>query len=627
MQIISIQSVSIAFGGPLLLENISFEVSRGERICFLGRNGEGKSTLLKIIAGVTIPDSGNVISTPGIKVAYLPQEVPENLDGTVYDIVARGAGEVGNLLSELRYMQQHGKDDIKQANLHLAINDADAWQLQVSIDKVLSQCGLDGDLKFSMLSGGVRRRVFLARALIIQPDILLLDEPTNHLDIETIEWLEKFLIESKLTVLFVTHDRKLLKRLATRIIELDRGKLVDWSCPYETFVERKNAILAAEEKAWDEFDKKLSQEEIWLRKGVKARRTRNEGRVRALLKMRSERSKRRERSGSVAMEISKAERSGDKVIDVKKISYSYENKSIIENFSTTITRGDRIGIIGPNGCGKTTLINLMLGRIKPRCGEIEIGTNVQVAYFDQLRQTLDLQKSVWENVAPDGRDTVFINGNPKHVFSYLHDFLFTSERAASPVKQLSGGERNRLLLAKLFIIPSNVLVFDEPTNDLDTETLELLEELLGTYNGTVVLVSHDREFLDNIVTSTLVFEGNGLVKEYVGGYSDWQRIREMAAPQQLAKKINVPVKENKSSDSGKQKRTYREQKEFESLTSEIEQMENELSDVTASMANPDSYKSNDFAIEISRKAAELEKKLSCAYQRWEELLQKEEKVI
>lgn len=632
MQLISVQSVSMAFGGPLLLDNVSVEINSGERICFLGRNGAGKSTLLKIIAGVLVPDSGKVVNVSGLKVAYLPQEVPENFDCTVYEIIARGAGDAGCFLSELHVENMKSiPDESKIARLNIAISDLDGWKTQTLIEKVISLCSLDGDVNFSTLSGGVRRRVFLARALVVQPDVLLLDEPTNHLDIESIQWLENFLTESKITTLFVTHDRKLLKKLASRIIELDRGKLADWSCNYEIFLERKKAVLAAEEKAWENFDKKLSQEEIWLRKGIQARRTRNEGRVRALFKMRLERSRRRERSGTVSMEISSAQRSGDKVIEAKNVTFFYKDKPVIRDFCVKISRGDRVGIIGPNGCGKTTLINLLLGNITPECGNIETGTNVQAVYFDQLRDILDPQKTVWENVAPDGRDTVFVNGLPKHVFTYLSDFLFTSERAQSPVKQLSGGERNRLLLAKLFIRPSNLLIMDEPTNDLDTETLELLEELLGTYNGTVILVSHDREFLDNITTSTLVFEQDGIIKEYIGGYSDWVRAMEQNAPVAESKKITEPVKVRKVLESQElskpQKRTYKEQLEFESLTIEIERLENEQSELHSKMSDPENYKKSGFAEEIGKQTAEAEQKLKAAYSRWEELLQKEEKKI
>lgn len=623
MQLISIQSVSIAFGGPSLLDKVSFEIQKGERISFLGRNGAGKSTLMKIIAGITTPDSGEVVCSSGVRIAYLPQEVLEHSDGTIYDVVAQGAGNVGKLLSEMHRATLTGVSNHELERLHQAVNDADGWEIQTSIEKVLSISGLDGNIEFNKLSGGMRRRVFLARALVLQPDLLLLDEPTNHLDIDSINWLESFILDSKLTVLFITHDRRLLKRLATRIIELDRGKLVDWSCGYDKFIERKEAVLSAEEKAWENFDKKLSQEEVWLRKGVKARRTRNEGRVLALIRMRQERSKRRERSGSVSMEISEAERSGTKVICAQNVLFNYAEKKVIRDFSTTIVRGDRVGIIGPNGCGKTTLINLLLGKLTPQSGSVEIGTNVQPIYFDQYRQELDPEKSVWENVAPDGRDTVFINGVAKHIVTYLRDFLFTSDRAKSPVKYLSGGERNRLLLARMFIKPSNLMILDEPTNDLDTETLELLEELLGTYNGTVIMVSHDREFINSIMTSTLVFEGDGIVKEYIGGYDDWERIKELKMKETVPVTSKLPKEKKQPVVKTTNKRTYREQQEFDSLTIQIEQLEKEQLEIHAQMADPQNYKKTDFAVDINKKASEIEEKLSSAYKRWEELFEKE----
>lgn len=624
MQLISVQSVSIAFGGPPLLDNVSFEIHKGERISFLGRNGAGKSTLMKIIAGITTPDSGTVVgSSKGVRIAYLPQEVPEYPDGTIYEVVALGAGKGGQLLAELQQAIFVGAPKHELERLHQAVNDAGGWEIQTSIEKVLGKCGLDGNVSFNKLSGGMRRRVFLARTLVLEPDLLLLDEPTNHLDIDFINWLESFILDSKLTVFFITHDRRLLKKLATRIIELDRGKLVDWSCDYDKFIERKDAVLSAEEKAWDNFDKKLSQEETWLRKGVKARRTRNEGRVKALIKMRQERSKRRERSGSVAMEISEAERSGTKVICAKNISFNYSEKTVIRDFSTTIVRGDRIGIIGANGCGKTTLINLLLGNLTPQNGSVEIGTNVQPIYFDQYRQELDPEKSVWENVAPDGRDTVFVNGTSKHMISYLRDFLFTSDRAKSPVKYLSGGERNRLLLARMFIKSSNLMVLDEPTNDLDTETLELLEELLGTYNGTIIMVSHDREFINSIVTSTLVFEGDGFVKEYVGGYDDFEKIKKLEIKESAAVTHRSPKEKKPPLLKSTNKRTYREQQEFDSLTVQIDQLEKEQREIHAQMADPQNYKKSGFAADISKRSSEIENQLSSAYKRWEELFEKE----
>ncbi len=592
MSLLSLHAINIAFGGPLLLENVSLDIQDGQRICFLGRNGAGKSTFMKIIAGEITPDSGEIIVAPGVRVAYLPQDVPTGISGKVSDVVALGAGP----------------------------NHHDEWRVQVAVERVLSQTGLNGDVDFDTLSGGMRRRVLLARALVREPNLLLLDEPTNHLDIESIAWLESFIMGAKLTVLFVTHDRRLLRRLATRIVELDRGHLVDWSCDYETFLVRKQAVLDSEEKEWERFDKKLAQEEVWIRKGIKARRTRNEGRVRALKKMRDERKKRRMRTGTVSMAISTAERSGDRVLEAENVCFSYEAKPIISGLTTTIMRGDRIGIIGPNGCGKTTLLNLLLEKIQPQSGAITFGTKLAPVYFDQLRTVLDPQKSVWENVAPNGGDTVFVNGAPKHVISYLQDFLFTSDRAKCPVKQLSGGERNRLMLARLFTQASNMLVFDEPTNDLDTETLELLEEILLAYSGTVLLVSHDREFINNVVTATLVFEGSGIVKEYVGGYDDWQRMMEQNRPAQKA--VSAPAAKATVAASATQenkKLSFKEKRELEELPERIEKLEKEHEALGLQMADPAMFGKPGFIATAKDELSKIDKDLADAYRRWEEL--------
>jgi ATP-binding cassette subfamily F protein uup len=543
MSILSINNISLAFGGPAILDMISLEIQKGQRICFLGRNGAGKSTLMKVIAGETAPDAGAIVTTPGLRIAYLPQDVPEGLSGTVSDIVMTGAGVLGEKLARWNSLARVHCETDEFHDLQHAIDMGNGWQIQTDAKRAISQVQLDEDTDFNTLSGGMRRRVMLARALVNDPEVLLLDEPTNHLDIQSITWLENFVLGSKLTVVFVTHDRKLLKRLATRIVEIDRGKLYDWSCDYETFLSRKQSVLDAEEREWERFDKKLAQEEVWIRKGVKARRTRNEGRVRALLRMRDDRRKRRERSGSVSMAISETQRSGDRVLEVRDVSFSYEKRSVIDNLNINVLRGDKIGIMGPNGCGKSTLLKLLLGKIEPQVGTVSFGTNLIPVYFDQLREVLDPEKTVWENVAPGGGDTVFVNGIPKHVVTYLQDFLFTTERVKSPVKQLSGGERNRLVLARMFTQPSNVLVLDEPTNDLDTDTLELLEELLSEYKGTVLVVSHDREFLNNLVTSTLVFDQEGSVKEYVGGYDDWERQRDERIAQE--QKNALPVQPQK----------------------------------------------------------------------------------
>jgi ATP-binding cassette subfamily F protein uup len=624
MSLVSLHNISIAFGGPLLLENVSLDIQKGQRISFLGRNGAGKSTFMKIIAGETMPDSGEIITSPGVTIAYLPQNVFVGIKGSVFEVVAQGAGESGIKLAELHKLVALHGDSARIADLHQSLDHHDGWRVQTAIERILDQTELNADSDFETLSGGMRRRVFLARALVSGPQLLLLDEPTNHLDIESISWLESFILAAKMTVLFVTHDRRLLRRLATRIIELDRGRLVDWSCDYETFLARKQAVLDAEEKEWERFDKKLAQEEVWIRKGIKARRTRNEGRVRALIRMRDQRRKRREKSGAVSMTISAANRSGDRVLEAEKVSFSYNDTPLIRDLTTTVMRGDKIGIIGPNGCGKTTLINLLLGRIVPQAGTIRFGAKVAPAYSDQLREVLAPDKTVWENVAPGGADTVFVNGVAKHVISYLQDFLFTSDRAKCPVKQLSGGERNRLMLARMFTQPANVLVFDEPTNDLDTETLELLEEILLDFKGTVIVVSHDREFLNNVVTQTLAFEGNATVKEYVGGYDDWERQRKKPA-KAVPKVPSASMKKGPATpceQQGPKKLSFKENRELESLPDRIEQLERDLEQLNSQMADPAFYGKPGFVTAARIRAAGIGKELHGLYARWQELEQR-----
>jgi ABC transport system ATP-binding/permease protein len=623
MSWVSLHNISIAFGGPLLLDNVSLDIRKGQRICMLGRNGAGKSTFMKIIAGELAPDAGEIISEPGVRIAYLPQEAPAGITGTVFEVVAQGAGESGVKLAELHRLNAVHGDSARMADAHLYLDHHDGWRVQTAIERILDQTGLDAAAGFDALSGGMRRRVFLARALARDPQLLLLDEPTNHLDIESIAWLESLVLNSKITVLFITHDRRFLKRLATRIVELDRGKIVDWACDYETFLARKRAVLDAEEKEWKRFDKKLAQEEVWIRRGIKARRTRNEGRVRALIKMRDERRKRRQRSGMVSMAVSAAQRSGDRALEAARVSFSYNEKPLVRDLTTTIMRGDKIGIIGPNGCGKTTLINLLLGKIVPQSGTVSFGANLAPVYFDQLREALSLEKTVWENVAPHGADTVFVNGSPKHVISYLQDFLFTSDRAKCPVQQLSGGERNRLMLARMFTQPANVLVFDEPTNDLDTETLELLEEILLDFKGTVLVVSHDREFLNNIVTQTLAFEGDGLVKEYVGGYDDWERQRKRPDPAPLdpstsGRRKTVDLLEQK----GPKKLSFKENRELEFMPERIEQQEKELDALNSQMANPEFYGKPGFVADARKRVAQIANELDGLYARWQELEQR-----
>jgi ATP-binding cassette subfamily F protein uup len=620
MSLVSLHNINIAFGGPLLLDSVSLDIQKGQRICFLGRNGAGKSTFMKIIASEMPPDSGEIIVAPGVRIAYLPQEVPVGITGCVFEVVAGGEGAAGSALAQLHRLTALHGDSERISELHHYLDQHDGWRIQTAVERVLDQTNLDGVADFETLSGGMRRRVMLARALVQDPELLLLDEPTNHLDIESIAWLESFILGAKLTVLFVTHDRRLLRRLATRIIELDRGRLVDWSCDYEKFLVRKQAVLDSEELEWARFDKKLAQEEVWIRQGIKARRTRNEGRVRALKKMRDERKRRRLRTGTVSMAISTAARSGDRVIEAEKVCFSYGEKPVIAGLTTTIMRGDRIGIIGPNGCGKTTLLNLLLSKLAPQSGEIRFGTKLAPVYFDQLREALDPEKTVWENVAPGGGDTVFVNGAPKHVIAYLQDFLFTSDRAKCPLRQLSGGERNRLMLARLFTQASNVLVFDEPTNDLDTETLELLEEILLAYTGTVLVVSHDREFLNNVVTTSLVFEGNGIVKEYVGGYDDWENLKASLQPVKKTAPI-LDAKERASNSDMKEikKLSFKEKRELETLPDLIEGLEREHEDLSMQMADPACFGKPGFITASKERLAIIDNDLSVAYCRWEEL--------
>src|SRR5512136_451834 len=528
MPLISLQNITVGFGGPLLLEGVDLQIEPGERVCLVGRNGTGKSTIMRVITGEIKPDGGMVVSQQGLRTALLTQEVPNDIRASVFDVVAGAFGEQGRLLADYHHVSarlSHDHSEKLMAELEdvqLRFEAAGGWQMQQKVEEILTRLQLPEDAEFPELSGGLKRRVLLAKALAGQPDLLLLDEPTNHLDIVSIAWLEEFLLSYGGTLLFVTHDRALLQKLATRIIDLDRGRLTSWPGSYRAYLELKQAALDAESVENAKFDKKLAAEEVWIRQGVKARRTRNEGRVRALKELRRVRSERREKIGTANIQMQDAERTGKLVIEAKGVSFGYGGKPVISGLSTTIIRGDKIGIIGPNGSGKTTLLKLLLGDLKPQQGTIRLGTNIEVAYLDQHRAQLDDEKTVQDNVAY-GSNYVTVNGNNRHVIGYLQDFLFAPARARSPVKVLSGGERNRLLLAKLFTKPSNVLVLDEPTNDLDIETLDLLEELLMEYPGTVLLVSHDREFLNNVVTSTLVLEGDGSVAEYVGGYDDWLR--------------------------------------------------------------------------------------------------------
>ncbi len=598
MALISVQDVSIGFGGPRLLEEISFQMESGERIGLLGRNGMGKSTLLKLISGEISPHSGMIARQQNIRMAYLPQEVPEGLSGRVHAIVESGLDAISG-----------------------TVDDQHQWQRQHQVEKILSRMELESEARFEFLSAGLRRRVYLARGLVSNPDLLLLDEPTNHLDIPSIDWLEDFLKRWGGTLLFVTHDRVFLERLATRIVELDRGKLFDWNCDYPTFVKRKEEMLSSEQAQNALFDKKLAQEEQWIRKGIEARRTRNEGRVRALKRLRAMRQERRELSGRVQMRISTENRSGRLVIEAENISYSIGDKNIIENFSITIQRGDKVGIVGPNGSGKTTLLRILMGELRPSKGEVRHGTNVEMAYFDQLRAQLDESKSVLDNVG-QGRDTITINGKTRNLMGYLEDFLFTRDRARAPISALSGGERNRLLLARLFTQPANLLILDEPTNDLDIETLEVLEDLLLDYDGTLLLVSHDRAFLNNIVTSTLILDGTGKISEYVGGYDDWHKQTEqIPAPQTKPKIDSVPREESKTDTKRlARKLSYNEKRELEELPGRIEMLEAEQRELTVMMEDPAFYQQEGTVItQAVNRLQELHDELSRVYQRWVEL--------
>jgi ABC transport system ATP-binding/permease protein len=585
MALLSLRGVSLSFGGPKLLDQVDFAVERGERVCLLGRNGEGKSTLLRLIDGAIEPDEGEVLRQQGLRIARLAQDVPVGRTGNVAEVAAEGL--------------DHASRDEEHR-----------------VDAVLSRMGLEGSTPFDQLSSGMKRRVLLAQALVAEPDILLLDEPTNHLDIDSIRWLEEFLLRSGVTFLFVTHDRVFLERLATRIVELDRGRLSDWACDYPTFLKRREEVLAAEARQADLFDKRLAQEETWIRKGVEARRTRNEGRVRALKAMRVERQQRREKTGTARLQVQEAERSGTLVVEAKGVSFGHGDRTVIRDLTTTIVRGDKIGIIGPNGSGKTTLLRLLLGESEPNSGTIRRGTNQEVAYFDQLKASLEEDRTVQQNVSE--YESVTIDGKPRHIIGYLQDFLFPPERSRSLVKLLSGGERSRLLLAKLFTKPSNVLVLDEPTNDLDVETLELLEGLLVDYQGTVLLVSHDRAFLNDVVTSTLAIEPDGSVKEYDGGYDDYLRQRQADSPAES--RPTKPAESPSAVPERARKLGHKERRELEGLPRRIEELETALADLHTTMADPNFYRRDktDIAAEKARLET-VERDLAAAYERWEAL--------
>ncbi len=617
MALVSLREVSFGYGGGHLLDQVDLQIERGERVGLVGRNGSGKSTLMKLISGELQPDDGQIMCGTGVRIGRLIQEVPLGSESSVHEVVATG--------------------------LLFSNPDSEPWQLEQQIERILLQMNLDPHARFAELSSGMKRRVLLAQALVSQPDLLLLDEPTNHLDIEAIAWLEEFLVRFGGTLIFVTHDRVFLRKLSTRIIEVDRGRLLDWPCDYTTFLQRKEAALEVEAQQQALFDKKLAQEEVWVRAGVKARRTRSEARIRELLKMREERRQRKDRVGNVRLLVQDAERSGRLVIEAKQIGFHYatdagsdrsrsdaecvgevEVHDVLHDFSTLILRGDKIGIIGPNGSGKSTLLRLLLGQLTPTTGSVRLGTKLEVAYFDQLREQLDENKTAQENVG-DGKEMLLINGQNRHVLGYLQDFLFSPERARTLVRYLSGGERNRLMLAKLLTKPSNALVLDEPTNDLDAETLELLEDLLIEYPGTVLLVSHDREFLNNVVSSTLVFEGDGLVKDYDGGYDDW--LRQRSVPSTATKASESAFSVSVGSGSGPVRKTsvarrltFKEQRELESLPARIEQLEIEQAALHAAMLAPSYYQKpkSDIAA-ASAKLEVLESDLAEVFARWESL--------
>jgi ATP-binding cassette subfamily F protein uup len=624
MPLISFDNLSIAFGAEKLLDGADFQLDAGERVCLIGRNGAGKTTLLRLLAGEIQPDSGDLWRQPGLRVATLAQELPADTAATVFEIVAGGL-ELGGLLAEYheaahRLSQAATSDEMRQMErLQHELEARDGWRWQQRVETVISRLQLPADTSLAELSGGWRRRVLLGRALVREPDVLLLDEPTNHLDLETIQWLENELLEFRGGLLFVTHDRALLQRLATRLLELDRGVLTSWPGDYAAFVEKKAALLEIEARHNAKFDKNLAQEEIWIRQGIEARRTRNEGRVRALYALREERRQRREQLGKASFALGQAELSGKLVIEAKNVRYAWQSEPLIRDFSTRIMRGDRIGLIGPNGSGKTTLLNLLLGRLSPDAGEVKHGTRLDIAYFDQLREHLEPEQTVLDSVA-GGRETVEINGQRRHIIGYLGDFLFTPQRVRSPVKSLSGGERNRLLLARLFTLPANLLVMDEPTNDLDLETLELLEELLLEYTGTLLLVSHDRAFLDNVVTSCVVFESDGGIREYVGGYSDWLRQRTAPEAAPAIKLKPAPVVAPKAPKPVAGKLSYNERRELEQLPARIEQLEQrqrELHDLTA---DPAFYKQDAAAVTARLEELKaLETELEACYGRWEVL--------
>ena len=619
MPLVTLQDVFLSYGQPPLIDHLDLVIEPNERVCLIGRNGAGKSTLMKIITGQVTPDEGSIKRASGVKVAQLEQSVPHDTSGTVFDVIAQGMGAEGELVKTFHHLIQQLNVDPSPKVMNAyeecqaELDRVNGWDINSRVEAIITKMELDPDVDISSLSGGYKRRVLLARALVCDPDLLLLDEPTNHLDIEAIQWVEQFLLKWEGSLLFISHDRRFMDNLANRFIEIDRGKLQDYNCDYSTYLVRKEENLEIEDRQNALFDKRLSQEEVWIRQGIKARRTRNEGRVRALESMRREHADRRKQLGTARMDIQAAEKSGKIVAEADNVSFAFDNgKQVVKNFSTLIQRGDKVGFIGRNGVGKTTLIKLLLGELTPQQGSIKTGTNLNIAYFDQYRSALDEEKTVQDNVS-GGRDMLEIGGKQRHVISYLQDFLFAPERCRQPVKALSGGERNRLLLAKLFTQPSNILVLDEPTNDLDIDTLDLLEELLIDYKGTVILVSHDRAFLNNVVTSTLVFDGSGTIEQYIGGYDDWLRQRKT----EKATKVAAPKAQAKSATTSK-KLNYNDQRELDGLPAEIEKMEIQIAATSELISKPGFYQGDRPSIEaVETQLAAEQKQLAECYARWE----------
>jgi len=621
MPLLQLKDASLSFGLRPILDQVDLVIEPGERIGLLGRNGEGKSTLLKVFTGEQVLDSGQLHRLPGLRIGRLEQEIVTTPHQTVFELVRDGLAHHEELLQRYHHLTTQIAQGQIQLNSELArvqkaIESENAWNVDQKADAILSRLNLDPQAEYAQLSGGMKRRVLLARALVNEPELLLLDEPTNHLDIEAIAWMEDFLFRFKATLIFITHDRRFLRKMAQRILELDRGRLFDWACGYDAFLERKQALLDNEEAHQVKFDKRLAEEEVWIRQGIKARRTRNEGRVRALKQMRLERRQRLERIGNVNFRLQESKGSGTLVAEARHVDFSYEDKPIIRDLSTIIEKGDRVGIIGPNGAGKTTLIRLLLGELRPSAGHIRTGTNLEIAYFDQHRALLDETQTVMYNLS-EGRDTITINGRDIHILRYLQDFLFTPERARSPVSVLSGGERNRLLLAKLFSKPANLLILDEPTNDLDLETLELLEEVINEYTGTLIIISHDRDFINNTVTQCLVLQGDGSVHEFIGDYDDWLAFK---ASQQATESSKTSTKEIANASTGERpkKLSLKEQKELSQLPSTIEQMELEHAERLAQLSAPEFYKQDHIAIKDFRESLEqLEQQISSMYDRWQ----------